>query len=190
VLVNHRLMLALSMSATQMASQFIPFTFIALLLQRKAAVDVDQIALIFLLFGGFSVLGNILGGRTSDRYGPTATLLAGMIVLPVVLAGLGLLDLGFAAAVAVLSLWGMTGFSFSAAQQTRLVSLAPDMRGAVLSLHASMLYVGQAMGAALGAAILSAQGVDGLGWGGASVALVTLIVFLISLWQWRPAGRV
>jgi DHA1 family inner membrane transport protein len=188
-LVDHRLMLALSMGATQMASQFIPFTFIALLLQRRAGADVDEIALIFLLFGVFSVLGNLLGGRASGRYGPTTTMLAGMIVLPVVLAGLGLLDLGFAAAVAVLSLWGMAGFSFAAAQQARLVSLAPDMRGVVLSLHASSLYVGQALGAALGAAILSAYGMDGLGWGGAAVALVTLIVFLISLWQWRPGHR-
>ena len=186
VLVNHRLMLALSMSATQMASQFIPFTFIALLLQRKAGADTDEIALIFLLFGGFSLLGNILGGRASDRYGPSTTLLAGMIVLPFVLAGLDLLDMGFAAAVAVLSLWGMAGFSFAAAQQARLVSLAPDLRGAVLSLHASSLYVGQALGAVLGAAILSGYGIDGLGWGGAAVALVTLIIFLISLWQWRP----
>jgi predicted MFS family arabinose efflux permease len=190
VLVNHRLMLALSMSGTQMASQFIPFTFIALLLQRKAGADTDEIALIFLLFGGFSLLGNILGGRASDRYGPSATLLAGMIVLPLVLAGLSLLDMGFAAAVAVLSLWGMAGFSFAAAQQARLVTLAPDQRGAVLSLHGSSLYAGQALGATLGAAILSGYGIDGLGWGGASVALVTLIVFLISLWQWRPCNRV
>jgi len=186
VLANHRLMLAVSMSATQMASQFIPFTFIALLLQRKAGADTDEIALIFLLFGGFSLLGNILGGRASDRYGPSATLFAGMIAMPFILAGLGLLDMGFAAAIAVLSLWGMAGFSFAAAQQARLVSLAPGVRGAVLSLHASSLYVGQALGAMLGAAILSGYGIDGLGWGGASVALVTLVVFVISRRQWRP----
>ncbi len=189
VLANHRLMLALSMGATQMASQFIPFTFIALLLQQKAGVDTDEIALIFLLFGIFSLLGNILSGRASDKYGPTATMLAVVIALPVVLAALSLLDFGFIAAVAILSLWGMAGFAFAAPQQARLVALAPGIRGAVLSVHASSLYVGQAMGATLGAAILSGYGVDGLGWGGAGVALVTLVVFQISLWQWRSVDR-
>jgi len=185
VLVNHRLMLALSMGATQMASQFIPYTFIALLLRQKAGADGDQIALIFLLFGVFSLIGNFLGGRASERWNPGVTLITGMVVLPIVLLTLNLLQGGFWVAVAVLSFWGMSGFSFAAAQQARLVSLAPDLRGVVLSLHASSMYVGQATGAAVGALVLAGYGLDALAPWGAAAALITLAVYVISRWQWQ-----
>ncbi|WP_417518159.1 MFS transporter [Minwuia sp.] len=189
VLIDHRLMLALSLGVTQMASQFIPYTFIALMLIERAGADTDGITLIFLLFGVTSLIGNILGGRASDRYGPAATMLTGMVILPVVLASLGLMHYGIVASAILLGLWGMAGFSFAAAQQARLVALAPDLRGVVLSLHASSMYVGQAAGAALGAAILSRYGMGALGLGGAVMAVISLGLFLISRWQWRePAA--
>lgn len=189
VLMNRRLMIAISMGASQMAAQFVPYTFIALLLQRKAGIAPENMAAAFLMFGGASVVANMIGGRASDRWGPQVTMMATMTCLPLVLAGLELLSYGFAVSVILMGIWGAAGFGFAAAQQARLVQLAPAESGVVLSLHASSLYVGQAIGALLAAWVLTRYGLDTLGWGGAAVALLSLATFFVSLWQWRDWRR-
>lgn len=189
VLRHRRLMLAISMGASQMAAQFVPYTFIALLLQRKAGIEPENMALAFMMFGASSVIANVIGGRASDRYGPQVTMLVTMTTLPIVLAMLDFLDFGMAAAVVLMAVWGAAGFGFAAAQQARLVELAPEHRGVVLSLHASSLYVGQAIGAPLAAWVLTGYGLDMLGYGGAVVAALSLATFLVSLRQWRDWRR-
>lgn len=185
VLRNSRLMIAISMGASQMAAQFVPYTFIALLLQRKAGIAPENMALAFMMFGASSVIANVIGGRASDRYGPQVTMLVTMTTLPVVLAMLDFLDFGMAAAVVLMAVWGAAGFGFAAAQQARLVELAPEHRSVVLSLHASSLYVGQAIGAPVAAWVLTSHGLDTLGYAGAVVAALSLATFLVSLGQWR-----
>jgi DHA1 family inner membrane transport protein len=189
VLAHRRLMVAISMGASQMAAQFVPYTFIALLLLNKASIEPGEMALAFMMFGGFSVLANVIGGRASDKYGPQVTMMVTMAALPMVLAGLEFLDYGLAVATMLMAIWGMAGFGFAAAQQARLVQLAPELRGVVLSLHASSLYVGQAIGAPLGAWILTDYGLDWLGWGGAAVAVLSFATFIVSLRQWGDWGR-
>ncbi len=182
VLRDSRLMIAISMGASQMAAQFVPYTFIALLLKRKAGIAPEILALAFMMFGASSVFANIIGGRASDRYGPQVTMLVTMTTLPVVLAMLDFLDYGMAAAIVLMAIWGAAGFGFAAAQQARLVELAPEHRGVVLSLHASSLYVGQAIGAPVAAWVLTSYGLDMLGYGGAVVAVLSLATF------WYPCG--
>lgn len=179
-----RLVLALSIAAASMASQFIPFTYVAVMLSTLAGASANEITLIFFVFGIASVVGNHLGGRAADRFGTTPALLAGMLVLPVLFAGLPLLSYGVAVAALMLALWGMAGFSFSAPQQARLVSLAPELSGVLLALHASSLYIGQAIGAAIGAFVLETGSLADLGWVAALASLGTLALFLISRRQW------
>lgn len=189
VLRNARLMIAVSMGVSQMAAQFVPYTFIALLLQQKAGIAPENMAAAFLIFGGSSVIANMLGGRASDRWGPQVTMMATMTALPLVLAGLDLMSYGFAVSVILMGIWGAAGFGFAAAQQARLVLLAPEQRSVVLSLHASSMYVGQAIGALVAAWVLTRFGLEALGWAGAAVALLSLATFLVSLAQWKDWRR-
>lgn len=185
VLTNHRMVLAISVGVGHMACQFIPYTFIALILTRRSGADTGDLTLVLLLFGAFSFVGNVLGGRVTDRFGPSATIIGGLITLPAIFALFDLLDTGILAAVVMLSLWGAAGFSFAVAQQARLVTLAPEQRGTALSLHASSMYVGQALGAFIGAQVLVAFDLYALQWFALAGALITLSLFLISRRQWR-----
>ncbi|MEC9346997.1 MAG: MFS transporter [Pseudomonadota bacterium] len=188
-LKNTRLLVALSVAASNMASQFIPFTYIAVLLAAFSGATKDDVTVLFFAFGLASVVGNWLGGRAAARFGLTPTLLAGMLTLPVLFFALPAMHWGVTAAGVLLALWGMAGFSFSAPNQSRLVALAPHLRGVLLSLHASALYAGQAVGAAVGAFVLQTGTMDDLGWAAGIAALVTVALFLLSLWQWRPGTR-
>jgi predicted MFS family arabinose efflux permease len=79
-----------------------------------------------------------------------------------VFAAIGALPAQTGPVVAAFLCWGVIGFAFYAAQQSRLVSMAPRQATAVLALNASMIYVGTAAGAAIGGAVLAAVGHRGL----------------------------
>ncbi|ANK82820.1 MAG: hypothetical protein TEF_19970 [Rhizobiales bacterium NRL2] len=185
VLSNHRMVLALSVGVGHMACQFIPYTFIALILSQRSGADTNDITVVLLLFGLFSFIGNIVGGRITDRFGTTVTILGGLFTLPVIFAGFDLLDTGVIAACIMLSVWGAAGFSFAVAQQARLVGLAPEQSSTALSLHASSMYLGQALGALVGAQVLRGMDLYALQWFALAGALLTLTLFLISRRQWR-----
>ncbi|WP_327581781.1 hypothetical protein OHA25_38255 [Nonomuraea sp. NBC_00507] len=61
---------------------------------------------------------------------------------------------GAVASAVALAVWGVFGWSFSPIQQHRLVELAPPTAGLVLSLNASAVYFGIALGGLLGSVAL------------------------------------
>jgi MFS transporter, DHA1 family, inner membrane transport protein len=69
-------------------------------------------------------------------------------------------------------------------QQTRLALLAPAQAPLLLSLNSSMLYVGTAVGAALGGAAAPHIGFANLAWAGVPFAVAGLGALWLSL---RPA---
>ncbi len=61
------------------------------------------------------------------------------------------------------------------------MALAPDAQAVALSLNASAVYLGSALGGAVGAAVVAAWGLRGLGWGAATLLLAALALFRASL---------
>jgi predicted MFS family arabinose efflux permease len=78
------------------------------------------------------------------------------------------------AMVTVLVVWGVCGFSMMAPQQVRLAQLAGPDTPLALSLNNSMLYLGIALGAAVGGAALTHLEPRYLPWVGAPFAVVAL----------------
>jgi DHA1 family inner membrane transport protein len=78
----------------------------------------------------------------------------------------------------VLFVWGMAGFGMMAPQQSRLAAMAPAQAPLLLSLNASMLYFGTALGAAVGGAAAASLGFAGLGFAAAPFALIGLAILL------------
>lgn len=76
----------------------------------------------------------------------------------------------------------MAGWGFGPAQATRLIRLAPDVSPITLSLHASAVYVGIALGSAVGALALAHGGPGMLGWTAAACHVVAVVL-------WRCGGR-
>ena len=66
-------------------------------------------------------------------------------------------------AMGLLVLWSIFGWSFMAAQQARLIGLAPDAAPVMLALNAAGVYVGAALGSAMGGLVLSGVGLAPLG---------------------------
>jgi predicted MFS family arabinose efflux permease len=82
--------------------------------------------------------------------------------------------------------WGIIGWGFPPAQASRLVAYAPDIAHLTLSLNASAIYFGIAIGTLLGGRVLDYSTPANLGIAAAAFPIVALAVLAASL----RAGRV
>ncbi|WP_245462039.1 hypothetical protein [Mesorhizobium sp. M7A.F.Ca.US.003.02.1.1] len=154
----------------------------------------SQIALpgMLLAFGVGAVIGNIGGGQAADRFGATRTvgwslaLSAAMLVLLSVIPTFLPHHIAGPALMAMMVPWGIVGWAFPPAQASRIIKLAPDAAPIVLSLNASALYLGVALGAVVGGAVLRYGAPADLGLVAAIFPIVGLGVVVAGRWAARP----
>jgi predicted MFS family arabinose efflux permease len=145
-------------------------------------------AVLMALMGISGLIGNIALSRWVTRIGADR---GARMSLSFICAGLALwvvaltwLQSLWSVALAM-TIWGLGNFAFNSSQQARLAQSAPALASASIALNSSSLYAGQAMGAALGAALVVALGYDALG----PTALIIMIVAMLFSWlaDRRPA---
>ena len=141
---------AVAMSVCHMSAQFSLFALVAPFLQQQFGVSPGQLSFALLVGGISGVAGNLLAGRLGDHLGAPRSLQLSVIGMACASGALLLLPglpwLGMAA----YGFWSMSGMSFYAPQQKRLIGLAPDLRNMLLAINASALYVGMSLGSAAG----------------------------------------
>lgn len=180
VLRDAKLLLAVSFTSIFLGATYIIFTFIAPLLTETMGFGRDGITILLGLSGIGGVLGALLGGRLADRIGAFRTLAILSTGQVLVMPGFSALPMPVSALAGLVVLWSMFGWSFMAAQQLRLISLSPKDASVLLALNAGAIYVGAAIGSAIGGAVLSAFGLNALGIAGGIGAAASLGVLLLS----------
>ena len=98
-----------------------------------------------------------------DRLGAARCVTLALIAMSVSLL-LWPLALTVVAMTAVLVPWALGCFSSNSAQQARLGAAAPALAPALMALNTSAMYLGQAIGAAGGGAMVAASGFGTLHW--------------------------
>lgn len=151
------IMLAVAVTAVSSFGQFTLFAYFAPYYREVMGASASEVSLLFLWFGIFGLLGNVLVSRRIDRLGASKAVLLTLGAMALGLALWPLGSLGLVAQALVLVPWALGCFSGNSAQQARLVHLAPTLAPATVALNTSAIYGGQAMGAALGGALI-AQG--------------------------------
>ncbi|BCM68667.1 hypothetical protein EASAB2608_04001 [Streptomyces sp. EAS-AB2608] len=175
--------LQLSMLITVLAqgAVFTTSTYLAPLLRDVGDFAPAMVAILLIVFGIGSVLGNILGGKGAD-----ANVMRG--VLRAQTALLAALLLFWAAAphqipaIVALFVFGAAGFSIIPALQARILAVASAAPALALSANVSAFNLGNGLGAWLGGTTID------LGFGVRSVtltaALATAIALLLSVAMW------
>jgi DHA1 family inner membrane transport protein len=170
---------ALLFTLLYFAAIFVPFTYVAPMLRELVPLTSAQLALTLTIFGFAGVAGTLLGGAASDRFGPRRTLVALLVLYATFMAALPLSQGSPVGMTVLLSLWGSASFGMMAPQQSRLAALAPDEAPLLLSINTSMIYVGTALGAAIGGAASVGLGFARLPWVGLMpLALAALVLAL------------
>jgi predicted MFS family arabinose efflux permease len=151
------LMMAVGVTLLGGFGQFVLFSYFAPYMAQTLGLGGGGLSLLFLWFGAFGLLGNVLMSRWIDRIGaPTSVQIAlGAMALSLLLWPLGQAGLWQQALVMVP--WALGCFSMNSAQQARLVHMSPALAPATVALNSSGIYGGQALGAALGG-VMIAQG--------------------------------
>jgi len=176
---NRMIALLLLITTLQMSGQFVVFTFMGPLLAKLTGAGPDAIGLVFAVYGVCGVIGTAIASRIVDSLGAwktsvffTALLLAGV-------AGWAL-SAGIYPLMAVsVAIWGLGFASTNSMQQVRLVGAAPSLASASVSLNTSVLYVGQAVGSAIGGFLYARDLLYAAGYvASAFVALALVTVIL------------
>ncbi|WP_441268114.1 MFS transporter [Bradyrhizobium sp. 215_C5_N1_1] len=179
----------LATSVLTVAGTFTVYTYLSVFLAGVAGIGPQGLALVLFGFGVASALGTQLGGTAADYWGARYTVIVGcgLTLLAYLVLSLGA-ALGPAhallALLPALLLWGLASWGLITAQQARLVALAPTLAAVGLSLNSSAIYLGSAMGAAVGALVIADGPVGRLGWVAAGFSLAALLTVLAS-----TAGR-
>ena len=139
---------------------------------------------LLLAWGVGAALGNFIGGQAADRYGARATAIFSIVGLSAVLALISLATkllspaLAGPALIGLTVVWGIMGWMTLPPQVSRLVALHPASAPVSLSLNASALYLGVALGSVLGAAVINVGTPADLGWVAAVPVLLALTIVL------------
>lgn len=146
--------------ALWMTGGFTVFTYAGPLLTRLTGWNGAAVSVLLVAYGAAAMLGNAAGGRSTDRHGAERTLLVGLLALVAAFGGLTLaLHVSRPAAIGLvlagLALWGAGGWMLPAAQMHRLVAVRPSAASELASLNSLATYLGIALGAALGGAVLA-----------------------------------
>jgi predicted MFS family arabinose efflux permease len=177
---------ALALTVLALTGAFTIYTYLAPFLGQAAGVTGAGVAPILFLFGAGGAAGNLLGGLASDRFNLRSLVTAILVWL---IAAFALISLAprvlppaavLPAVVVLIVAWGVAGWAFPSAQQTRLVQMDPRLASVTLSLNASATYIGISLGALLGSAAVAQGHVLEIGWLGAACELTALLVFLLA----------
>jgi predicted MFS family arabinose efflux permease len=177
---NRMIILLLSITTLQMSGQFVVFTFMGPLLAKLTGAGPDAVGLVFTCYGIFGFIGIAIATRIVDAWGAWKT-----SVLFTVLMLLGVTGWAFSAGIyplmaASVAIWGLGFASTNSMQQVRLVGAAPALASASVSLNTSVLYVGQAVGSAIGGLLYARDWPYASGYVAAAFVALALTVVIIT----------
>jgi len=175
---NRMILLLLLITTLQMSGQFVVFTFMGPLLAKLTGAGPDAIGLVFAIYGAFGFVGIAIATRIVDRWGAYKTSLLFTSLLFAGVAGWALSAGHYAFMAASVVVWGLGFASTNSMQQVRLVAAAPPHASASVSLNTSVLYIGQAVGSAIGAVLYARELLHASGYvaaGFVGLALLTVI---------------
>jgi MFS transporter, DHA1 family, inner membrane transport protein len=183
---NPMIALLLLITTLQMSGQFVVFTFLGPLLSKLTQAGPDAIGLVFAFYGVFGFIGIVIATRIVDSWGAYKTSLLFTSLLLAGVTGWALSAGTYSLMAGSVAIWGLGFASTNSMQQVRLVAAAPALAPASVSLNTSVLYVGQAIGSAIGGVLYARNLLYGAGYVSMGfVALALLTVMLTGIVQRR-----
>ena len=170
--------LLLLITTLQMSGQFVVFTFMGPLLRRLTDVGPDAVSLVFALYGVFGFIGIVVATQVVDSWGAYKTSLIFTACLMAGITGWALSAGIYPLMAGSVAVWGLGFASTNSMQQARLVAAAPPLASASVALNTSVLYIGQAIGSAIGGVFYARDLLYGAGYvamGFVALALLTVM---------------
>ncbi len=174
---------ALALTVVGSSAMFTVFTYIAPILSTQTHASTGFITAMLVLYGVGLTLGNMWGGKAADRsIDRTLIVSLGALIL-VLLAFTVVMRWPLPAAVAIL-IWGIASFAIVPPLQMRVMEAAKDAPNLASAVNIGAFNLGNAVGAALGGAVISAGlGYPAISLAGAAMAALGLLMVLVFAWR-------
>lgn len=183
LMTNSRILLVLSITALGYGGTFVVFTYLSPLLQTITGFKQESIAIILLVYGVAIAIGNMLGGKLSNK-NPIGSLFYMFIVQAIVLFILvftapfkvaGLITIIFMGLFAFMNVPGLQVYVVMLAE--RFVPSAVDVASA---MNIAAFNAGIAIGSYLGGVVAESIGLIHTTWIGALMVVLAVILTGIS----------
>jgi DHA1 family inner membrane transport protein len=174
---NRAIIVLLLITTLQMSGQFVVFTFMGPLVMKLTHVGPDAVGLVFAIYGICGFIGVVIASRIVDSWGAYKTSVLFTVLMLTGITGWALSAGIYPLMACSVAIWGLGFASTNSMQQVRLVAAAPALASASVSLNTSVLYVGQAIGSAIGGLLYSRDLLYGSGY--AAMAFVTLALLAV-----------
>jgi DHA1 family inner membrane transport protein len=183
---NRMIVLLLLITTLQMAGQFVVFTFMGPLLARLTGAGPDAIGLVFACYGVCGVIGTAIGTRIVDSWGAWKTSVLFTSLLLAGVTGWALSAGNYPLMAVSVAIWGLGFASTNSMQQVRLVGTAPALASASVSLNTSVLYIGQAVGSAIGGFLYARDLLHATGYVAAAFVALALMTVILT----KPRAKI
>ncbi|BDB30244.1 MULTISPECIES: MFS transporter [Cupriavidus] len=184
-IVDPVLLFAALVTVLGYAGSFTAYTYIAPLLTKVTHVSSQTVGIFMLVYGVLAAIGNVIGGKLTDRLGVNRASVALIAGITTIALGMWALASSSPAMGILVALLGMFTFAAVPALQARLVGVAeqhaPHAHGVAAGLNIAGFNSGIALGSLVGGMTLGTLGVSYTGIAGAVISTLGLMVLLVQL---------
>lgn len=184
VITNKRLLLVYLMTALGYGGTFVVFTYLSPILQELTGISESTVSIILLLYGVAIAIGNLAGGKVSNKNPLKA------LIWLFVLQSIVLLVFTFTVhhtILGIISLFIMGGLSFATVPGLQLLVVQtaekqlPGTEDVASAFNIAAFNIGIAIGAYVGGLIVSSElGLGATPWVGAIFVLLAVLITLYS----------
>lgn len=171
---NRAIVVLLAITTLLMSGQFAVFTYMGPLLAKLTQVGPDAVGLVFAIYGVCGFIGIAIASRIVNSWGSYRTSVLCILLVLSGIAGWALSAGVYPMMAGSVAVWGLGFASSNSMQQVRLVSAAPALASASVSLNTSVLYIGQAIGSAIGGLLYARELLHGIGYAGMAFVVLAL----------------
>ena len=178
VFTSPALLCVLLVTLLSMSGQISVLGYLGPILKQVTSATTLQISLAFAIAGGAGVIGNTLGSNMVRDMAVHKVIALALLSLCIGFTVFTLLFGNYWGMILGMALWGLGTFSSNSLQQSRLVQLAPPLASATVALNTSAVYLGQAIGSAVGGQLLKDGATPISGWTALSFLILALLTSL------------
>lgn len=179
---NPRLLAGAGITVLAYAGSFALYTYISPILLHVTQVHESTGSLLMLGYGVMAAIGNVWGGRLTDRKGADYAVMVILVGLAVVLLAIGASAVSVILMAILIGLLGALTYAAVPALQARVIGLshehAPLAPAVAAGLNIAGFNGGIALGSILGGIALEITGLVSTAWVGACVVILGIIWML------------
>ncbi|HJQ46746.1 MAG TPA: MFS transporter [Amycolatopsis sp.] len=173
-------LVGLAVTVMGMTAGLMVYTYVGPIYAAAPAVGASVVGVLIMAHGFGALVGLWRGSMLVDRFGSRPVLLGCLSVFTVNLALQPLAAHTLASTLVSVLLWGVVGWAFLPAQQHSMIADAPpEMAPMLLSLNGSAMYLGAALGSAVGGAVIAGLGAGHIWLFATGFAAVSVLLSLL-----------